>query len=56
MNPDSDYYRQLANTVQGEMLVSFLTKRFQRVGRTTAEKFVEFAGFKPEKSRTSKTQ
>jgi DNA topoisomerase-6 subunit B len=49
MNPDSDYYRQLANTVQGEMLVSFLTKRFQRVGRTTAEKFVEFAGFKPEK-------
>ncbi len=48
MDPESDYYRQLANTVQGETLVTFLTKRFQRVGRTTAEKFVEFAGFKPE--------
>jgi len=49
MDPESDYYRQLTNTVQGETLVSFLTKRFQRVGRTTAEKFVQFAGFKPEK-------
>jgi DNA topoisomerase-6 subunit B len=49
MDPESDYYKQLTNTVQGEMLVTFLTKRFQRVGRTTAEKFVNFAGFKPEK-------
>ncbi|MCH8859720.1 MAG: DNA topoisomerase VI subunit B [Thaumarchaeota archaeon] len=49
MDPESDYYRQLTNTTQGEMLVIFLTKRFQRVGRTTAEKFAEFAGFKPEK-------
>ena len=49
MDPESDYYKQLTNTTQGEMLVSFLTKRFQRVGRTTAEKFSEFAGFKPEK-------
>ncbi len=49
MNPDTDYYRQLTNTVQGEMLSTFLTKRFQRVGRTTAEKFANFAGFKPEK-------
>lgn len=49
MEPESDYYKQLTNTTQGEMLVSFLTKRFQRVGRTTAEKFAEFAGFKPEK-------
>jgi DNA topoisomerase VI subunit B len=49
MDPESDYYRQLTNTVQGEMLVAFLTKRFQRVGRTTAEKFAQFAGFKPEK-------
>ncbi len=48
MDPESDYYKQLANTVQGETLVTFLTKRFQRVGRTTAEKFVKFAGFKPE--------
>lgn len=48
MDPTSDYYRQLANTVQGETLVTFLTKRFQRVGRTTAEKFVEFAKFKPD--------
>jgi len=49
MDPDTDYYRQLTNTVQGEMLSTFLTKRFQRVGRTTAEKFANFAGFKPEK-------
>jgi DNA topoisomerase-6 subunit B len=48
MDPESEYYKQLANTVQGETLVTFLTKRFQRVGRTTAEKFVKFAGFKPE--------
>ena len=48
MDSKSDYYKQLANTVQGETLVTFLTKRFQRVGRTTAEKFVKFAGFKPE--------
>jgi DNA topoisomerase VI subunit B len=49
MDPESDYYKQLTNTTQGEMLVAFLTKRFQRVGRTTAEKFADFAGFKPEK-------
>ncbi|MEE9563994.1 MAG: DNA topoisomerase VI subunit B, partial [Nitrosopumilaceae archaeon] len=49
MDPESDYYKQLTNTVQGEMFVTFLTKRFQRVGRTTAEKFANFAGFKPEK-------
>ena len=49
MDQDTDYYKQLTNTVQGEMLVTFLTKRFQRVGRTTAEKFAKFAGFKPEK-------
>jgi len=48
MDPTSDYYRQLANTVQGETLVTFLTKRFQRVGHATAEKFVEFAKFKPD--------
>ena len=48
MDSSSDHYKQLANTVQGETLVTFLTKRFQRVGRTTAEKFVKFAGFKPE--------
>ena len=49
MDPESPYYRQLTNTVQGETLTSFLNKRFQRVGPTTAEKFAEFAGFKPEK-------
>jgi len=49
MDPTSDYYKQLSNIVQGETLSSFLTKRFQRVGRTTAEKFAKFAGFKPEK-------
>ncbi len=49
MDPESPYYRQLANTTQGETLTAFLTKRFQRVGPTTATKFAEFAGFKPEK-------
>ena len=49
MDPQSQYYRQLANTVQGEPLNTFLTKRFQRVGPATAIKFAEFAGFKPEK-------
>jgi len=48
MDPESHYYKQLANTVQGETLTSFLTKRFQRVGPTTASKFAEFAKFKPE--------
>jgi len=45
----SQYYRQLTNTVQGETLSSFLTKRFQRVGPTAAARFAEFAGFRPEK-------
>jgi len=48
MDPDSDHYRQLINTAQGETLTAFLTKGFQRVGHTTAIKFVEFSGFKPE--------
>ena len=49
MDPDSPYFKQLTNTVQGEPLTTFLTKRFQRVGPTTALKFAEFSGFKPEK-------
>ena len=49
MDSESQYYKQLTNTVQGEPLNTFLTKRFQRVGPTTANKFAEFAGFKPEK-------
>lgn len=49
MDPESQYYKQLTNTVQGEPLITFLTKRFQRIGPTTAVKFAEFAGFKPEK-------
>ena len=49
MDPTSQYFKQLTNTVQGEPLTTFLTKRFQRVGPTTAVKFAEFAGFKPEK-------
>jgi len=49
MNPESQYYKQLTNTVQGEPLTTFLTKRFQRVGPTTAIKFAEFAKLKPEK-------
>ena len=49
MDPESPYFKQLTNTVQGEPLTTFLTKRFQRIGPTTALKFAEFAGFKPEK-------
>ena len=49
LGEDDQYRRQLAGTVQGETLSAFLTKRFQRVGPTTAKKFSEFAGFKPEK-------
>ena len=48
MDPDSPYYKQLANTVQGESLTHFLTKRFQRVGPTAANEFCKFAKFKPE--------
>jgi DNA topoisomerase-6 subunit B len=48
MDPESEYYKQIANTVQGETLTSFLTKRFQRVGNTTAQKFAEYSKFKPE--------
>ena len=49
MPKSSPYYKQLANTVQGETVATFLTKRFQRVGQATAIKFAEFAGLKPEK-------
>lgn len=49
MDPESQYYKQLTNTVQGEPLTTFLTKRFQRVGPTTALKFATFAKLKPEK-------
>src|SRR2546428_416093 len=55
LDPESTYYKQLANTVQGETLLTFLTKRFQRVGPTTAEKFCEFAKFKSEKRIGSMT-
>ena len=49
MDSDSPHYNQLAHTVQGEPLTTFLTKRFQRIGTTTALKFAEFAKIKPEK-------
>ncbi len=49
MDSESPYYNQLTHTVQGEPLTTFLTKRFQRIGPTTAVKFAEFAKFKPEK-------
>ena len=55
LDPQSPFYKQLANTVAGDTLHSFLTKRFQRVGPTTADKFSEFAGFKPEKRIGSMT-
>ena len=49
LDPDSRYHKPLVDTVMGETLSTFLVKRFQRVGRTTAVKFAKFAGFKPEK-------
>ena len=55
LDPESPYYKQLASTVQGDTLLSFLTKRFQRIGPTTAEKFCEFAKFKPDKRIGSMT-
>jgi DNA topoisomerase VI subunit B len=55
LDPESPYFKQLASTVQGDTLVTFLTKRFQRIGPTTAEKFCEFAKFKPDKRIGSMT-
>ena len=55
LDPENTYYKQLTSTVLGDTLVTFLTKRFQRVGRSTAEKFAKFAGFKPEKRLGSMT-
>ena len=49
MDSESQYYNLLSHTVQGEPLTTFLTKRFQRIGPTTAVKFAKFAKFKPEK-------
>lgn len=48
LDPESIYYKQLARIVQGETLVTLLTKRFQRIGTKTAEKFSTYAGFKPD--------
>ncbi|MDR3783215.1 MAG: DNA topoisomerase VI subunit B [Candidatus Nitrosotalea sp.] len=55
LDPESPYYKQLASTIQGDTLITFLTKRFQRVGPTTAVKFCEFAKFKPDKRIGSMT-
>src|SRR5574338_8165 len=55
LDPETPYYKQIANTVAGDTLHSFLTKRFQRVGPTTADKFAEFSKFKPEKRIGSMT-
>ena len=46
---ENQYYKHLLDTVQGEPLVAFLTKRFQRIGNTTAKKFAAFAGFEKNK-------
>ncbi len=48
LDPESTYHKQLARIVQGETLATLLTKRFQRIGAKTAEKFSLYAGFKPE--------
>ena len=49
LDESKPYYSHLAGLVSGETLQSFLIKRFQRVGRQTAERFARFAGFKPER-------
>ena len=47
---DQEPFRShLRSVAAGEMLQAFLTRRFQRVGSRTAERFSEFAGFKPER-------
>ena len=43
----SPHFKPIAAIAAGETLGAFLTKRFQRVGPSTAAKFAEFAGFKP---------
>lgn len=48
LDPESTYYRQLERMVQGDTLNTLLTKRFQRIGAKTAEKFATYAGFTPE--------
>ena len=47
VDADSPHFKPIAAIAAGETLGSFLTKRFQRVGQKTAEKFAGFAGFKP---------
>lgn len=48
--PDQEpFHSYLRSVAAGEMLQTFLTTRFQRVGARTAERFSKFAGFKPEK-------
>ena len=49
MDAKSPHFAPVAAVASGEMLSAFLTKRFQRVGPTTAEKFAGFAGLKPSK-------
>jgi DNA topoisomerase-6 subunit B len=49
LDEENEYYKHVANFVQGDTLLTFLTKRFQRVGQTTAEKFAKFSRFLPEK-------
>ena len=55
LGTESQYYKQLAKTVMGDTLAMFLTKRFQRVGPTTAAKFSKFAGLKPDRRLGSMT-
>ncbi|WOV92561.1 MAG: DNA topoisomerase VI subunit B [Candidatus Nitrosoabyssus spongiisocia] len=49
LDTTSKYYSDLVKMSQGETLTVFLTKRFQRIGKITAQNLSEFAGFKPEK-------
>lgn len=46
----SPHFKPIMAIAAGETLGAFLTKRFQRVGKATAEKFAAFAGFKPSRS------
>ena len=47
---EGPFYDYIKKAWAGEQLQSFLTTNFQRIGKKTAERFVKFAGFKPEHS------
>ena len=50
---DVELVRRMIASTNEETLLDFLTKHFQRVGPKTASRFLEFAGFEPDRSPRS---